>query len=148
MVVVGGGVSTSNFAAGLGRRVALSRLLALSLTVPFAPQRAPALEAATADVRKLASARDKAAELLIALPKLAEEDSTMCANARPSTSAARGACCQRCLRFDHARSLPGAAVHTCLLPLAHSTLTLPPDTNLVPLTLLAAGTSRNSRPSI
>lgn len=60
-------------AAGPGRRLVVSRVL-LGLTVPLAPRSAPALQTATADVVQLASARDKALELLSTLPTLAKED--------------------------------------------------------------------------
>lgn len=104
------------------RRVALSRLLALSISVPLAPQRAPALEAATSDVRKLASVRDKASELLGALPKLAEEDSPMC---EPPCSPARALL--SVFRGAHAKLL------------VRKMLGARP--------LIASGTSRNSHPS-
>lgn len=60
-------------AAGPGRRLVVSRVL-LGLTVPLAPRSAPALQTATVDVVRLASARDKALELLSTLPTLAKED--------------------------------------------------------------------------
>ncbi|KAG8461232.1 hypothetical protein KFE25_002421 [Diacronema lutheri] len=56
------------------RRALFGRVAALALSVPFAPQRAPALESPTADVRKLAAARDSAAELLSAIPTLTDAD--------------------------------------------------------------------------